>query len=89
MTWLYSPQEKFGIRRERQPFVLTHDFVYVIQKGSDSNTQSFEDFKSCCMEVRDGHRQGDLKETFVGSIHHHTSRVFKHVSAPFDIWILI
>lgn len=25
-------KEKFGIRRERVPFVLTHDFVYIINK---------------------------------------------------------
>ncbi len=35
-------KEKFGIRRERVPFVLTHDFVYVITHGV--NPQKSEDF---------------------------------------------
>lgn len=30
-------KEKFGIKRERVPFVLTHDFVYVINKGQKNN----------------------------------------------------
>ncbi|KAL7640320.1 UNVERIFIED_CONTAM: hypothetical protein RMT77_008584 [Armadillidium vulgare] len=41
-------KEKFGIRRERQPFVLTHDFVYVIQKGKDSESESFKEFENYC-----------------------------------------
>ncbi|CAG9760506.1 unnamed protein product [Ceutorhynchus assimilis] len=32
-------KEKFGIKRERVPFVLTHDFVYVINKGQKENQQ--------------------------------------------------
>ncbi|KAB7495628.1 Phosphatidylinositol 4,5-bisphosphate 3-kinase catalytic subunit beta isoform [Armadillidium nasatum] len=44
-------KEKFGIRRERQPFVLTHDFVYVIQKGKDSESESFKEFENYCERV--------------------------------------
>ncbi|KAL1502865.1 hypothetical protein ABEB36_007943 [Hypothenemus hampei] len=33
-------KEKFGIKRERVPFVLTHDFVYVINKGQKEKDQS-------------------------------------------------
>lgn len=46
-------KEKFGIRRERQPFVLTHDFINVITKGRQSQTRSeeFEKFKGYCEEA--------------------------------------
>lgn len=42
-------KEKFGIRRERVPFVLTHDFVYVINKGrSDREADEFKKFQKLC-----------------------------------------
>lgn len=42
-------KEKFGIRRERVPFVLTHDFVYIINKGkTDRETDEFKTFKELC-----------------------------------------
>lgn len=42
-------KEKFGIRRERVPFVLTHDFVYIINKGkTDRETDEFKTFKQLC-----------------------------------------
>lgn len=42
-------KEKFGIRRERVPFVLTHDFVYIINKGkTDRETEEFKTFKQLC-----------------------------------------
>lgn len=42
-------KEKFGIRRERVPFVLTHDFVYIINKGkTDRETDEFKTFKKLC-----------------------------------------
>ncbi|XP_076265386.1 phosphatidylinositol 4,5-bisphosphate 3-kinase catalytic subunit delta isoform-like isoform X2 [Rhynchophorus ferrugineus] len=42
-------KEKFGIRRERVPFVLTHDFVYVINKGQkQGNILEFKLFQKCC-----------------------------------------
>jgi phosphatidylinositol-4,5-bisphosphate 3-kinase catalytic subunit alpha/beta/delta len=42
-------KEKFGIRRERVPFVLTHDFVYVINKGrSDKDADEFKKFQNLC-----------------------------------------
>ena len=46
-------KEKFGIRRERVPFVLTHDFVYVINKGrSDKDADEFKKFQYLCEQVR-------------------------------------
>ncbi|XP_053308041.1 phosphatidylinositol 4,5-bisphosphate 3-kinase catalytic subunit delta isoform [Spea bombifrons] len=39
---------KFGIKRERVPFILTHDFVHVIQQGRTSNSEKFERFRVCC-----------------------------------------
>lgn len=45
-------KEKFGIRRERVPFVLTHDFVYVINKGrSDKDADEFKRFQELCEKV--------------------------------------
>lgn len=45
-------KEKFGIRRERVPFVLTHDFVYVINKGkSDKEADEFKKFQHLCEKV--------------------------------------
>ena len=45
-------KEKFGIRRERVPFVLTHDFVYVINNGkSDKDATEFLRFQQLCENV--------------------------------------
>lgn len=45
-------KEKFGIRRERVPFVLTHDFVYVINKGKgDKEADEFKKFQHLCEKV--------------------------------------
>lgn len=44
-------KEKFGFRRERVPFVLTNDFVYVITNGSDKESQEFQEFRSLCEKV--------------------------------------
>ncbi|XP_011213577.1 phosphatidylinositol 4,5-bisphosphate 3-kinase catalytic subunit delta isoform [Bactrocera dorsalis] len=42
-------KEKFGVRRERVPFVLTHDFVYVISKGrNDRDSEEFLYFQNMC-----------------------------------------
>ncbi|XP_063708405.1 phosphatidylinositol 4,5-bisphosphate 3-kinase catalytic subunit beta isoform [Culicoides brevitarsis] len=43
-------KEKFGFRRERVPFVLTHDFVYVINKGQTNNkgADEFRNFQELC-----------------------------------------
>ncbi|XP_075148602.1 phosphatidylinositol 3-kinase 92E [Haematobia irritans] len=42
-------KEKFGVRRERVPFVLTHDFVYVINKGrADRMADEFRYFQDMC-----------------------------------------
>uniref|UniRef100_A0A8C5PFU7 Phosphatidylinositol 4,5-bisphosphate 3-kinase catalytic subunit delta isoform n=1 Tax=Leptobrachium leishanense TaxID=445787 RepID=A0A8C5PFU7_9ANUR len=39
---------KFGINRERVPFILTYDFVHVIQRGKQSNSEKFDRFRDCC-----------------------------------------
>lgn len=45
-------KEKFGVRRERVPFVLTHDFVYVINKGrTDREADEFRTFQNLCETV--------------------------------------
>ncbi|XP_017048808.1 phosphatidylinositol 4,5-bisphosphate 3-kinase catalytic subunit delta isoform [Drosophila ficusphila] len=42
-------KEKFKVRRERVPFVLTHDFVYVINKGcTDREAKEFCHFQKLC-----------------------------------------
>lgn len=46
-------KEKFFIRRERVPFVLTHDFVYVINKGkNEKNPDEFKHFQDLCEKVK-------------------------------------
>lgn len=46
-------KEKFGIKRERVPFVLTYDFVYVINKGQDKSSSAleFKIFQDWCERV--------------------------------------
>nr|XP_002122027.2 phosphatidylinositol 4,5-bisphosphate 3-kinase catalytic subunit beta isoform-like isoform X1 [Ciona intestinalis] len=39
---------KFGIKRERVPFVLAHDFVHVINKGKTNNKADFDQFRKLC-----------------------------------------
>uniref|UniRef100_A0A8B9KAI4 Phosphatidylinositol-4,5-bisphosphate 3-kinase, catalytic subunit delta n=1 Tax=Astyanax mexicanus TaxID=7994 RepID=A0A8B9KAI4_ASTMX len=39
---------KFGINRERVPFILTYDFVHVIQQGRTNNSEKFERFREYC-----------------------------------------
>ena len=34
-------KSKFGVKRERVPFVLTDDFMYVITNGGDHNSKEF------------------------------------------------
>lgn len=43
-------KEKFGFKRERVPFVLTHDFVHVINKGQKNNVE-FKLFQEHCETV--------------------------------------
>lgn len=35
-------KRKLGINRERVPFILTYDFVHVIQQGKTNNSEKFE-----------------------------------------------
>ncbi|KAJ6656821.1 hypothetical protein lerEdw1_003152 [Lerista edwardsae] len=42
---------KFGINRERVPFILTYDFVHVIQQGKTNNSEKFERFRSYCEQA--------------------------------------
>ncbi|XP_071445759.1 phosphatidylinositol 4,5-bisphosphate 3-kinase catalytic subunit delta isoform [Hetaerina americana] len=45
-------KEKFGFRRERVPFVLTHDFVHVINKGqTKKEAKEFQRFQDHCEEA--------------------------------------
>ena len=46
-------KEKFGFRRERVPFVLTHDFVHVINKGQKDKKEAleFQIFQNHCEKV--------------------------------------
>lgn len=55
-------KEKFGVRRERVPFVLTHDFVYVINKGraADRMADEFRLFQDMCEKV--GYNFKNLKK---------------------------
>ncbi|XP_064423864.1 phosphatidylinositol 4,5-bisphosphate 3-kinase catalytic subunit delta isoform [Latimeria chalumnae] len=41
-------KSKFGINRERVPFILTYDFVHVIQQGKPNNNEKFERFRNYC-----------------------------------------
>jgi len=41
-------KSKLGIKRERVPFVLAHDFVHVINKGKTNNKEDFEIFRKLC-----------------------------------------
>ncbi|CAN7985181.1 unnamed protein product [Ixodes pacificus] len=41
-------KEKFGIKRERVPFVLTHDFVHVITHGHRRKATAFNRFQEYC-----------------------------------------
>lgn len=34
-------KSKFGVKRERVPFVLTDDFIYIITNGGDRNSREF------------------------------------------------
>ncbi|KAG7268822.1 hypothetical protein CRUP_003706 [Coryphaenoides rupestris] len=44
-------KSKFGIKRERVPFILTHDFIHVIQQGKTGNTQKFGSFRQYCEDA--------------------------------------
>ncbi|XP_037085817.1 phosphatidylinositol 4,5-bisphosphate 3-kinase catalytic subunit beta isoform-like [Pollicipes pollicipes] len=44
-------KKKFGIRRERVPFVLTSDFVYVITGGDKPDDSLFEEFRRNCEQA--------------------------------------
>jgi len=43
-------KKKFGVNRERVPFVLTEDFIRVIAKGQDSPEKS-EEFARYCSTI--------------------------------------
>uniref|UniRef100_A0A6Q2ZPY2 phosphatidylinositol-4,5-bisphosphate 3-kinase n=1 Tax=Esox lucius TaxID=8010 RepID=A0A6Q2ZPY2_ESOLU len=44
-------KSKFGINRERVPFILTYDFVHVIQQGRTNNSEKFERFRAYCEQA--------------------------------------
>uniref|UniRef100_H2SZ17 Phosphatidylinositol 4,5-bisphosphate 3-kinase catalytic subunit beta isoform n=1 Tax=Takifugu rubripes TaxID=31033 RepID=H2SZ17_TAKRU len=41
-------KSKFGIKRERVPFILTHDFIHVIQQGKTGQAEKFGSFRQYC-----------------------------------------
>lgn len=52
-------KEKFGFRRERVPFVLTHDFVYIINNGkTDREASEFRTFQDLCEKVSSRAEEG-------------------------------
>ncbi|XP_034023735.1 LOW QUALITY PROTEIN: phosphatidylinositol 4,5-bisphosphate 3-kinase catalytic subunit beta isoform [Thalassophryne amazonica] len=44
-------KSKFGIKRERVPFILTHDFIHVIQQGKTGYTEKFSSFRQYCEDA--------------------------------------
>lgn len=45
-------KQKFGIKRENVPFILTHDFIDIINKGEkNKTTKNFTTFKNMCYMV--------------------------------------
>ncbi|KAK2514372.1 Pik3cb [Columba guinea] len=44
-------KSKFGIKRERVPFILTYDFIHVIQQGKTGNIEKFGRFRQYCEEA--------------------------------------
>lgn len=44
-------KSKFGVRRERVPFVLTDHFVHVISLGKGKETDEFREFKQLCEDA--------------------------------------
>ncbi|XP_006001345.1 phosphatidylinositol 4,5-bisphosphate 3-kinase catalytic subunit beta isoform [Latimeria chalumnae] len=44
-------KSKFGIKRERVPFILTYDFIHVIQQGKTGNTEKFGRFRQYCEDA--------------------------------------
>ncbi|XP_029026989.1 phosphatidylinositol 4,5-bisphosphate 3-kinase catalytic subunit beta isoform [Betta splendens] len=44
-------KSKFGIKRERVPFILTHDFIHVIQQGKTGYTEKFGSFRQYCEQA--------------------------------------
>ncbi len=39
-------KSKFGVKRERVPFVLTDDFIYVITREGTKESQEFQGYES-------------------------------------------
>ncbi|CAH2246595.1 phosphatidylinositol 4,5-bisphosphate 3-kinase catalytic subunit beta isoform [Pelobates cultripes] len=44
-------KSKFKIKRERGPFILTYDFIHVIQQGKTGNTEKFGRFRQYCEDA--------------------------------------
>ncbi|KAG8445461.1 hypothetical protein GDO86_010297 [Hymenochirus boettgeri] len=44
-------KSKFKIKRERGPFILTYDFIHVIQQGKPGNTEKFGRFRQYCEDA--------------------------------------
>lgn len=46
--FLGNSKMKFGINREGVPFILTCDFVHVVEQGKTNNSEKFERFRGYC-----------------------------------------
>lgn len=44
-------KSKFGVKRERVPFVLTDDFIYIITNGGDRTSREFTKFRKICEDA--------------------------------------
>ena len=45
-------KSKFGVKRERVPFVLTDDFIYIITKEGDKDSPEFAKYAGSLLSVR-------------------------------------
>jgi len=45
-------KSKLGVKRERVPFVLTSDFVYVIKRGKEQDDKNFARFSLYIVQYR-------------------------------------
>ncbi|KAH0623997.1 hypothetical protein JD844_007246 [Phrynosoma platyrhinos] len=53
-------KSKFGIKRERVPFILTYDFIHVIQQGKTGNTEKFGRFQHVSLRITAGKVHMDM-----------------------------
>lgn len=49
--FLNNRKKKFGIQRERVPFVLRKDFFIIMAHGKDPNDSTYEEFRKLCLKA--------------------------------------